>query len=1499
MTDGFTSALNTFFCSQDWQLPAPWYVDANSNTCISGIDILGDRIYGTHTCGSYTGGSQCYTGTQRSNNTCGPLNLWYVNNWRRTRSVSCPLGTSDDSYNVDGCGLTGVMPDKQQCCGVGWPIDPLTGNKQFAETDYVDGSPRGELTLRRNYNSLQTLTGGYPPWRAGKGWRHSFDRSVQVLGNATLTQAFVTRGDGRLLIFTLQQSTGQYIGDADAPEVFRNAPSGSTAAYQFVDTNDNVENYDADGHLLSIATRDGFVTTLSYDTYQRLSTVTSSSGRTLQFNYASTSDDTMSTVVLPDGQSIAYTMLSGKLTHVLYPDSSYVDYVYTQSTSQSGALLTDVSYNGVAYTHYTYGGSNGTLASSTSLGSSTAAIATFGNFQYTQSNSNVATSFTTPLGQSVTYSAQVMFQKAKLTSISAPCPLCGVGNIASQTYDTSGYLKTRNDFNGNVIQFTYDDTRGLETQRIEAYGTSSARTTNTIWDANFRVPDQRSLVNASSVTESQTKWTYNTRGQVLSRCEIDPAVSGALSYTCGSSTNAPTGVRQTTYTYCEQAAVTAGTCPLIGLVLTADGPRTDVSDVTTYAYYQTTDLSGCSTLGGACHSLGDLYKVTNALNQVTTYVSYDKNGRVTRQSDANGTLTDFTYHSRGWLLTRTIDAATTTFAYDNVGNVTRITQPDSSYLAYTYDAAHRLTDVTDNLGNTIHYTLDAAGNRTNETTKDPSGTLMRTLSRQYDQLNRLTKTLNAASVAVQTYQNPAEAPPTGVTYTNGYDGNGNAIYNVDSNGIGTEQQYDPLNRLVKTLQDHAGAGMTKDAATQYAYDARDNLRSVSDPDSLITNYTYDGLNNLTQLQSPDTGSSSYTYDAAGNRKTQTDARGITTTYTYDALNRLTSITYPTSSLNVTYAYDQANSTTGCTFSFPVGRLTTIADSTGTTRYCYDRRGNITSKTQTITNAGSGTTNLVQTTQIGYSSADRIVSITYPSGPTVSYVRDSAGRITSVSYKGKGFKSSVSIVNNATYYPFGPLNTITFGNGRTLSKSYDQDYAIDKVVSSDPNGLIVDATVDVLGNLTSASNAVGATSPTQSYLYDPLYRLTNSQTGGTPASPLETYTYNKTGDRTSAALNGAAATSYVYIAGTHRLQSTGGATRSYDANGNTQSANGTTFVYDDRNRLTSANGVTYVYNGKGERVGKSTASSATTFVFDERGQLIGEYTSSGSQEYVYLDTTLVGIVVGAVVGTSTTYKMYYVETDQLGTPRVAIQPGATTSADTMVWKWDYFGSAFGTHQPNPQTLTVNLRFAGQYYDAETGMVSNGYRDCYDPATGRYCESDPIGLDGGINSYTYVSDRPLTKIDPDGLIMLSGFFDSDSDTQSRIFNAASKVEKLLNSPCDCGGKSCYPCELRDELLRKFYTTEIQFNPVRSSEYRGRRFGVCATTPLRGSIISVTENGLLENHRGCSCFAGLILHELIHAAGVDHTTNDPKDPNEPVWGPVKKCNMCSAQPLPWEVL
>jgi RHS repeat-associated protein len=113
---------------------------------------------------------------------------------------------------------------------------------------------------------------------------------------------------------------------------------------------------------------------------------------------------------------------------------------------------------------------------------------------------------------------------------------------------------------------------------------------------------------------------------------------------------------------------------------------------------------------------------------------------------------------------------------------------------------------------------------------------------------------------------------------------------------------------------------------------------------------------------------------------------------------------------------------------------------------------------------------------------------------------------------------------------------------------------------------------------------------------------------------------------------------------------------------------------------------------------------------------------------------------------------YVHADQIGTPRVITRP----SDNAVVWKWDNT-DPFGANTPNEDpsntgiTFKFNLRFLGQYYDQETGTHHNYFRD-YDPTIGRYIQSDPVGLKGGINTYGYVEGDPVSAVDPYGLTSL---------------------------------------------------------------------------------------------------------------------------------------------------
>lgn len=109
-------------------------------------------------------------------------------------------------------------------------------------------------------------------------------------------------------------------------------------------------------------------------------------------------------------------------------------------------------------------------------------------------------------------------------------------------------------------------------------------------------------------------------------------------------------------------------------------------------------------------------------------------------------------------------------------------------------------------------------------------------------------------------------------------------------------------------------------------------------------------------------------------------------------------------------------------------------------------------------------------------------------------------------------------------------------------------------------------------------------------------------------------------------------------------------------------------------------------------------------------------------------------------------LYYYHNDHLGTPQAM-----TDENQTVVWQADYlpFGRAYGV---STALIENNLRFPGQYYDAESGLHYNYFRD-YDPSMGRYIQSDPIGLGGGINTYGYVGGNPIRYTDPFGLFQFA--------------------------------------------------------------------------------------------------------------------------------------------------
>lgn len=178
---------------------------------------------------------------------------------------------------------------------------------------------------------------------------------------------------------------------------------------------------------------------------------------------------------------------------------------------------------------------------------------------------------------------------------------------------------------------------------------------------------------------------------------------------------------------------------------------------------------------------------------------------------------------------------------------------------------------------------------------------------------------------------------------------------------------------------------------------------------------------------------------------------------------------------------------------------------------------------------------------------------------------------------------------------------------------------------------------------------------------------------------------------------------------------------------------------------------YWYNALGQRIKKTGPLGTTIFMYDEAGHLLGEYTAAGTmlQETVWLGD----LPIATLRPTSGTAAVYYIHTDQLGTPRKITN---NNSALTLRWRWDPTPFGEGVAEDSPTGLTsvkYNLRFPGQYFDEESNLNYNYFRD-YDPAIGRYLESDPIGLRGGTNTYAYMLGDPIGRVDPTGLVPGTG-------------------------------------------------------------------------------------------------------------------------------------------------
>jgi RHS repeat-associated protein len=403
----------------------------------------------------------------------------------------------------------------------------------------------------------------------------------------------------------------------------------------------------------------------------------------------------------------------------------------------------------------------------------------------------------------------------------------------------------------------------------------------------------------------------------------------------------------------------------------------------------------------------------------------------------------------------------------------------------------------------------------------------------------------------------------------------------------------------------------------------------------------------------------------------------------------------------------------------------------------------------------------------YTKAGRLSAIASPSGLITEYTRDALGKIHSVVVTPAN-GGPASIVSSASYLPFGPLLSYTLGNGQTLTRTYDANYEVSDV--SSPT-ISLHFSRDAAGNIVGFGQASGANPATESYTYDPLYRLTGVNDSSGHA--IEAYTYSRAGDRLSKTASGLSTGAYSYQATTHWLTGIGVASRAYDQKGsmtaNASAGIAWSYGYDLRGNLAVAQqgGVTiatYGYNAFAQRVSKAVGQQAPQrFVYADDGQLLFEG-GDIARDYIWMDTVPVAVVDPSQSGVS----IGFIHADGLGTPR-----SVTNEVGSQLWSWPFAANAFGELPPSSTTgFALSLRFPGQYFDTETSMVYNGNR-YYDPTVGRYLQSDPLGMVDSPSTYAYVSSNPLAWVDPEGLAN-SGQWKQVPGTNSQVRMDPAHVE-----------------------------------------------------------------------------------------------------------------------------
>jgi YD repeat-containing protein len=682
---------------------------------------------------------------------------------------------------------------------VGDPIFPMTGSQRESNDS---GISIGGVELIFTYDSVkqlvliaqaavpgsvvsQTPYGGMTHSELmafGPLWRSSLHRRLDINPSSLSITAY--RGDGNVVAFT--PSGNGYWAGSDVNDSLQ----ASADMFLYTDNaHGALESYNRAGQLLSIASLNGAFLTFTYSNATTnllvapapgyLLLVQDGNGRAVNFTYTlpangvAALDGRVSTVTDATAGSVGFSYDgNGNLGNITWPDGSIRHLVY-ENTALTWAMTGIVDELGQRYATFGYDNAGRTTSTQQGAGSLRYSVSyatppqisvvqtlnpTTNQLVRTYSWSPpVGTTITTPSGANISVATDISMGYPQLSNQSQPSGSgCAASNNAS-TFDASGNVVSKDDFQGQRTCYAYD-TKNQETTRIEGLGTTTDCAT--VLPANATLPTNARRISTTWHPDWRLAKTVMAQGSITTTVhhgQPDPFNANAVA-NCTSAAVLPNGkvlplvCKQVVQATLASGALDTSTPNVVsqstydasGHTLTS---KDTLNRTTTYAYYASTAFTGVDP-NAVGNTLGDRQSITDPQGFVTTFDSYDKMGRVLQSTDPKGVVTNVTYTPRGWISSVTTTAPgqpgrVTTYSYDAVGQVIGVTSPDGTTVSYSYDAAHRLVGATDARGNSVTYTLDNSGNRIGEQIKDPTGVLQRSIARSFDALNRVQQVTGA------------------------------------------------------------------------------------------------------------------------------------------------------------------------------------------------------------------------------------------------------------------------------------------------------------------------------------------------------------------------------------------------------------------------------------------------------------------------------------------------------------------------------------------------------------------------------------------------------------------------------------------------------------------------------------------------------------------------------------------------------------------------------------